>query len=77
MNIINDELSLQWLKTIKVEVGKLATQTDASVEVRCGNTVLLVTVVCDKENERNCDFLPLHVDYQEKFFSLLDTIIKF
>ena len=70
MNIINEELSLQGLKTIKVEVGKLATQTDASVEVRCGNTVLLVTVVCDKENERNCDFLPLHVDYQEKFFSV-------
>ena len=40
MNIINEELSLQGLKTIKVEVGKLATQTDASVEVRCGNNVL-------------------------------------
>lgn len=54
-------------KTIILETGKLAKQADGSVVLRCGNTMLLATVVSKKEAGENVDFLPLSVDYQEKY----------
>lgn len=54
-------------RSISLETGKLAKQADASVVVRMGNTMLLATVVSKKEAGENVDFLPLSVDYQEKY----------
>lgn len=54
-------------RIISLETGKLAKQADASVVVKMGNTMLLATVVSKKEAGENVDFLPLSVDYQEKY----------
>src|SRR6218665_2608804 len=56
-------------KVISLETGKLARQADGSVVLRSGNTMLLATVVAAKEHKEGIDFLPLSVDYQEKFGS--------
>ena len=56
-------------KEITIETGKLAKQADGSVVVRMGNTMILATVVTKKEAAENVDFLPLSVDYQEKYAS--------
>ncbi|MCX8080624.1 MAG: polyribonucleotide nucleotidyltransferase [Bacteroidia bacterium] len=52
-----------------LETGKLARQADGSVVLKVGNTMLLATVVSNKEAREGVDFLPLTVDYQEKFAS--------
>ncbi|MFC2114655.1 polyribonucleotide nucleotidyltransferase [Bacteroidota bacterium] len=52
---------------ITIETGKLAKQADGAVVVRQGNAVLLATVVSSKEFREGADFLPLSVDYQEKY----------
>jgi polyribonucleotide nucleotidyltransferase len=52
---------------ISIETGKLAKQADGSVVVRVGNTMLLATVVAKQEAAANVDFMPLSVDYQEKY----------
>ena len=54
-------------KTITLETGKLATQAHGSVVVRCGDAMLLATVVSSKDAKPGIDFLPLSVDYQEKY----------
>ena len=54
-------------KTITIETGKLAKQADGSVVVRMGDTMLLATVVSSQQAKEGADFLPLSVDYQEKF----------
>ncbi len=54
-------------KTIEIRTGKLAKQAHGSVELRMGNSVLLATVVSNKEAKDDVDFLPLTVDYREKF----------
>ncbi len=54
---------------ITIETGKLARQADGSVTVRCGDTILLATVVATKDPRPGVDFLPLSVDYMEKFAS--------
>jgi polyribonucleotide nucleotidyltransferase len=54
-------------RSIVIETGKLAKQADGSVVVRMGNTYLLATVVTAKEAKADVDFLPLSVDYKEKF----------
>jgi polyribonucleotide nucleotidyltransferase len=54
-------------REIMIETGKLATQADGSVVVKMGDTMLLATVVSNKEAKENTDFLPLSVDYQEKY----------
>ncbi|PKR80680.1 polyribonucleotide nucleotidyltransferase [Brumimicrobium salinarum] len=54
-------------KDISVETGKLAKQADGSVVLQMGNTVLLATAVSSKEAKEGIDFLPLTVDYREKF----------
>ena len=54
-------------KEISIETGKLAKQADGSVVVKVGDTMLLATVVSKKEAGENVDFMPLSVDYQEKY----------
>lgn len=54
-------------KEISIETGKLAKQADGSVVLQMGNTVLLATVVAAPEAKDGVDFLPLTVDYKEKF----------
>jgi len=54
-------------RTIEIETGKLAKQADGSVVVKMGDTMLLATVVSSLEAKEGVDFLPLSVDYQEKY----------
>ncbi|MEX1240498.1 MAG: polyribonucleotide nucleotidyltransferase [Cyclobacteriaceae bacterium] len=56
-------------REITIETGKLARQADGSVVLRMGNTMLLATVVASQEGKEGADFLPLSVDYQERFAS--------
>ena len=56
-------------KEVSIETGKLAKQADGAVVVKSGNMMLLATVVANKEAKEGVDFLPLSVDYQEKFAS--------
>ena len=69
LNIINKTITLDDGRTITIETGKLAKQADGSAVVRMGNTMLLATVVSSQGAKENMDFLPLSVDYQEKFAS--------
>ena len=54
---------------IEISTGKLAKQADGSVVLKQGNTMLLATVVSSKEAKEGVNFLPLSVDYQEKYAS--------
>ncbi len=54
-------------KEISIETGKLAKQADGSVVLRMGDTMILATVVAAREAREGVDFLPLTVDYKEKF----------
>jgi polyribonucleotide nucleotidyltransferase len=54
-------------RSITIETGKLAKQADGSVVVRMGDTMLLATVVSAKEAREDVDFMPVSVDYREKF----------
>ena len=54
-------------REITLTTGKLAKQAHGSVELRMGNTHLLATVVSSFEAREGVDFLPLTVDYREKF----------
>ena len=54
-------------RTIEIRTGKLAKQAHGSVELRMGDSVLLATVVSNKDAKDDVDFLPLTVDYREKF----------
>ncbi|MBW8523324.1 polyribonucleotide nucleotidyltransferase [Chryseobacterium chendengshani] len=56
-------------REITIETGKLAKQADGSVVVKIGGTMLLATVVASKEAKDGVDFLPLTVDYREKFYA--------
>lgn len=56
-------------REITIETGKLARQADGAVVVRLGDTMLLATVVSSKDAKEGVDFLPMSVDYQEKFAS--------
>ncbi len=67
MNIIKKTIELPDGRKITIETGKLAKQADGAVEVRMGNTVLLATVVSAKEAGEGVDFMPLQVEYKEKF----------
>ncbi len=67
MNVIKKTISLPDGRQITVETGKLAKQADGAVEVRMGNTMLLATVVSAKEAGEGVDFMPLQVEYKEKF----------
>ena len=56
-------------REIIIETGKLAKQADGSVVVKQGNTMLLATVTAAKEPKDDCDFMPLSVEYKEKYAS--------
>jgi polyribonucleotide nucleotidyltransferase len=56
-------------RIISLETGKLAKQADGAVVVRLGDTMILATIVSNKEAKEGVDFLPLTVDYQEKYAS--------
>jgi polyribonucleotide nucleotidyltransferase len=56
-------------RKIEIETGKLAKQADGSVVVKQGNTMLLATVTCAKEAKEDTDFMPLSVEYKEKYAS--------
>ena len=66
---IREVIQLDDGRTISIETGKLAKQADGSVVVRMGNTMLLATAVASKDVNPDIDFLPLTVDYREKFAS--------
>ena len=66
-NVVTKEINLPDGRTITLETGKLARQADGAVVVRMGDTMLLATVVSRREAKQGVDFLPLSVDYQEKF----------
>ncbi|MHB1350570.1 MAG: polyribonucleotide nucleotidyltransferase [Desulfobulbus sp.] len=55
-------------KVITFETGKLAKQTDGSVVVSCGDSMVLVTVVAEK-TEKNMGFMPLTIEYQERMYA--------
>lgn len=55
---------------ITIETGKLAKQADGAVVVKCGNAMLMATVVSPTTHKEGTDFLPLSVDYQEKYFAV-------
>jgi polyribonucleotide nucleotidyltransferase len=67
MNVIKKSFDLGDGRTIEIETGKLAKQADGSVVVRMGDTMLLATVVSSVGAKAGVDFLPLSVDYQEKY----------
>ena len=67
MNPIKKTITLADGRTITLETGKLAKQADGAVELRMGNTMLLATVVSAKEAGEGVDFMPLQVEYKEKF----------
>lgn len=69
MNIINKKIELSDGRVIEIETGKLAKQADGSAVVKMGGTMLLATVTCAKEVKEGTDFMPLQVDYKEKFYS--------
>jgi polyribonucleotide nucleotidyltransferase len=69
MNVINKKIVGDNGQEISIETGKLAKQAHGSVEIRQGDTVLIATVVSDYKAGENIDFLPLTVDYREKFAS--------
>ena len=67
MNIITKTMNLPDGREVTIETGKLAKQSDGAVEVRVGNTVLLATAVSAKEAKDGVDFMPLTIDYREKY----------
>ena len=69
MNIINKKIELSDGRVIEIETGKLAKQADGAVVVKMGGTMLLAAVTCAKDAKEDVDFMPLQVDYKEKFAS--------
>ena len=67
MNPIVKRIELSDGRTITLETGKVAKQADGSVTLRMGNTMLLATVCAAKDATPGTDFMPLSVDYKEKF----------
>ena len=67
MNVVTKTITLGDGRSISIETGKLAKQADGSVMVRMGNTMLLATVCSAKDAVPGTDFMPLSVEYKEKF----------
>jgi polyribonucleotide nucleotidyltransferase len=66
-NVTREVIDLGDGRTISIETGKLAKQADGSVVVRLGDCMLLATAVSARTSNPGVDFLPLTVDYREKF----------
>ncbi len=69
MNIVTKEIALPDGRVIKLETGKLAKQADGAVMATLGNTMILATVCSAKDAVPGTDFMPLTVEYKEKFAS--------
>ena len=67
MNVITKTVSLPDGREISIETGRLAKQADGSVMLRMGNTMLLATVCAAKDAVPGTDFMPLQVEYREKY----------
>ena len=65
--LIEKSIDLGDGRTIVIETGKLAKQADGAVVVRMGKTMLLATVVAAKDAKEDTDFMPLSVEYKEKY----------
>lgn len=70
MNVIEKSITLQDGRVITLETGKLAKQADGAVMLKMGNTMILATVVSAQEAGPDVDFMPLSVDYKEKFSAI-------
>ena len=68
-NATQKVIKLSGDREIIIETGKLAKQADGSVVVKQGDTMLLATVVAAKDAKPDTDFMPLQVDYKEKYAS--------
>jgi polyribonucleotide nucleotidyltransferase len=68
--VIEKNIDLGNGRTITLETGRLARQADGSVLLKMGNTMLLATVVSATEAKEDTDFMPLSVEYKEKYASL-------
>ena len=69
MNVVTKTIDNGDGRTIEIETGKLAKQADGSVMVKMGDTMLLATVVSSTEAREGIDFLPLSIEYKEKYAS--------
>ena len=69
MNVIKKQIVLPDGRVIEIETGKLAKQAAGSAVVKMGGTMLLATVTAADEVKEGTDFLPLSVDYREKYYS--------
>ncbi|MCQ2330657.1 MAG: polyribonucleotide nucleotidyltransferase [Paludibacteraceae bacterium] len=69
MNIVTKEIALPDGRVVKLETGKLAKQADGAVMATIGNTMILATVCSAKDAVPGTDFMPLTVEYKEKFAS--------
>lgn len=69
MNVVTKTITLGDGREITIETGKLAKQADGSVVIKMGKTMLLATVTAAKDAVPGTDFMPLSVDYKEKFAS--------
>ncbi len=69
LQVFKKVITLSDGRTIEIETGKLAKQADGSVVVRMGDTMLLATVCSAKDAVPGTDFMPLTVEYKEKFAS--------
>jgi polyribonucleotide nucleotidyltransferase len=67
---IQETIDLGDGRSISIETGVLAKQADGAVMVRMGKTMMLATVVSAKEAKEDADFMPLSVDYKEKYAAL-------
>ncbi|MCK7539012.1 MAG: hypothetical protein MZV63_52795 [Marinilabiliales bacterium] len=65
--LIEKSIDLGDGRSIVIETGKLAKQADGSVVVRMGRTMLLATVVAAQDAKEDTDFMPLSVEYKEKY----------
>ena len=67
--LITKTIDLGDNRPITIETGKLAKQANGSVVVKQGDTMLLATVVSNPEAKEGTDFMPLTVEYREKYAS--------
>ncbi|MDD3738357.1 MAG: polyribonucleotide nucleotidyltransferase [Lentimicrobiaceae bacterium] len=67
MNVQRTQFDIGDGRIVEIETGKLAKQADGSCVVKFGDTMLLATVVAAKEAKEDTDFLPLSVEYREKY----------
>ena len=69
MNVVTKTIDLGDGRPVTIETGKLAKQAHGSVVVRQGDTMLLAAAVSNHDASEGVDFLPLTVDYREKYAS--------